>query len=163
MLDVRARWEVLKEVHPELNLYALIDGYQFEQHEGRRLERQPGYRALFDGTEDEPLAHAGPWLIDMLQHGELIESLGKLEQATPCLSWIVTHVTLDGLAQMLQLKLDAELPDGKTALLRFYDPRVLVNLFEVMDAEHRAEFFYLIAEWHVLHKGQRVWAGRHDA
>jgi hypothetical protein len=48
--------------------------------------------------------------------------LGALERALPSLSWLMTTMDLDGLAQVLQLKLNAALPDGRQALLRFYDP-----------------------------------------
>jgi len=72
-------------------------------------------------------------------------------------------MNLEGLSQLLQLKLDAMLPGGKTALVRFYDPRVLGNLFAVMNEAQKAAFFGLIDEWHFMHEGRRVWAGRHDA
>ena len=164
MVDVQDRFLQLLERRRELRLYALIDGYQYEQHCGQRIESHDGVnRALFAGTEDEPLAHAGPWLYDMDRCPEAIEDLAALEQAKPAVSWIVTAIDLEGLAQLLQLRLDAELPDGRKALVRFYDPRVLGNLFKVMNAQQCAEFFQLIDEWHFLIDGRRVWMGRDDA
>lgn len=92
-----------------------------------------------------------------------MEELAALERAKPAVSWLITPIDLEGLAQLLQLRLDAELPDGRKALVRFYDPRVLGNLFKVMDGQQCAEFFQLIDEWHFLIDGRRVWMGRDDA
>lgn len=163
MRDVQDRYLRLLERRRELRLYALIDGYQYEQHCGQRIARSPANRALFVGTEDEPLAHAGPWLYDIDQCPQAIEEFAALEQAKPAVSWLITPIDLEGLAQLLQLRLDAELPDGRKALVRFYDPRVLGNLFKVMDGQQCAEFFQLIDEWHFLIDGRRVWMGRDDA
>lgn len=163
MLDVQDRYLRLLERRRELRLYALIDGHQYEQHGGRRIAPSSASRALFVGTEDAPLAHAGPWLHDIDRCPGAIEEFAVLEQARPAVSWLITPVDLEGLAQLLQVRLDAELPDGRKALVRFYDPRVLGNLFKVMDAEQCAEFFHLIDEWHFLIDGRRVWMGRDDA
>lgn len=164
MFDVLSRFLGLAEKRRELRLYALLDGLQHEQHIGQRLQHLAGInRALFDDTDDAPLAHAGPWLYDVSQHPQHIDAFAALEKARPAVSWLVTAMDLEGLAQYLRLKLDAELPDGRQVLVRFYDPRVLGHLFTVMDTEQRTQFFHLIDEWHFLHNGQRVWMGRADA
>lgn len=164
MLDVQNRYQELVQRRRELRWYALIDGYQLKQHTGERPEPLAGInRALFKGTEDEPLAHAGPWLYDLSQCPERLDEFAALESALPSVSWLMTAMDLEGLAQFLQLKLDAELPGGRKALIRFYDPRVLGNLFTVMNTEQRAQFFHLIDEWHFLYNGERVWMGRADA
>lgn len=158
------RYRTLHIQQETLKLYALVDGYQFEQYSGERLSHQVGInRPVLVGTEDEPLAHAGPWLIDITEAPEQAEKLEILEQVKPSVSWIITSVDLEGLTQLMQLKLDVELPDRRTALLRFYDPRVLGNLYHTMDVEQRAEFFHLIDEWHFMYKGQRVATGRNRA
>jgi hypothetical protein len=164
VLDVQERFRQLSTHRSELRWYALVDGHQHEQHSGERIGQEPGVnRALFDGTDDEPLAHAGPWLFDLLRSPARARHFAQLEAALPAVSWIFAAMDLEGLAQVLQLKLDATLPDGRTALVRIQDPRVLGNLFTVMDAEQRSLFLHLIEEWHFLYDGQRVWMGRGDA
>lgn len=167
-MDVQHRFEQLSTARPELRLYALVDGLQYRQHTGYDVQPQvephgPINRALFDGTEDAALAHAGPWLFDVSQRPDLIGTFAALETALPSVSWLICALDLQGLAQLLQLKLHARLDQGQTALLRFYDPRVLGNLFAVMTEQQKAEFFFLIDEWHFLHGGQRVWTGRQHA
>ena len=60
----------------------------------------------------------------------------------------------------MQLRLDLRLPDGREALLRFWDPRVLVGLMQVLDEAQRLDFFAHIEEWHLLQDGRRAWIGR---
>lgn len=145
---------------PALRLYALVDGAQYSAQLGTPLTRQTGHYPLFVGTPDAALAHAGPWLVDVaLADDALIEVLAALEQALPSVTWLIAPQSLDSLAQLLQLNLDIELPDGRAALLRFWDPRVLFNLAELLDSEQRESFFAHVEEWHLLHQGQRTWIG----
>ncbi len=159
-MDIVEHFRALQQADTALWLYALVDGFQYEQHTGQRLVYQRGInRRIFLGTEDEPLAHAGPWLIDVVRAPDQLQSLHDLEQALPSVSWLISAIDLEGLSQLLQLKLDAQLPDGRKVLLRFYDPRVLGNLMQTMNNAQRAEFVHLIDEWHFIHDGRRVCMG----
>ena len=154
----------LHQTMSALRLYALVDGAQYRARVGEPLAAEEGFYSLFAGTADAPLAHAGPWLVDAAQASDaLIDALAELEQVSPAVTWLIAPQDLEGLAQLLQLQLDVELPDGRTALLRFWDPRVLVTLAEVLDSVQRDAFFAHIHEWHLLHKGQRAWIGRRHA
>lgn len=164
MLDVHSRFVRLTQRRRGLRWYALIDGYQYEQHTGQRLQPIAGTNcALFDGTDDAPLAHAGPWLHDLWSDPQPIDELAAMEGKTNAISWLITPMDLEGLAQCLRPKLNVRLPNGKEALVRFYDPRVLGNLFKAMNVAQRTKFFELIDEWHFMYEGKRVWMGRHDA
>lgn len=161
MFDVVERLAQMREIEDYLRLYALVDGAQYESHRGQRLTSAAGYYSLFDGTPDEPLAHAGPWLIDTeIAGSDCIADLASLESEPPAVSWLIASQDLRGLAQLLQLNLDMRLPDGRVALLRFWDPRVLASLAEVLTSEQRQGFFGHVHEWHLLHDGRRVWIGR---
>ncbi|CAN7621240.1 DUF4123 domain-containing protein [Pseudoduganella sp. LjRoot289] len=160
-IDVVERLAQLHQSMPALRLYALVDGAQYRSQLGETLAGQDGFHSLFAGTPDAALAHAGPWLIDAERvGGKLVDTLAVLEQAAPAVTWLIAPQDLAGLAQLLQLKLDTELPDGRTALLRFWDPRVLFNLAELLEPGQRVTFFAHIHEWHLLHKGQRTWIGK---
>lgn len=164
MAKIIERFKALQQTEETLGLYALVDGYQFERHTGQRLRYQRGAnRPILMGTADAPLAHAGPWLIDVAQVPDQIAQLETLEETLPSVSWLITSVDLEGLSQLLQLKLHAELPDGRKAMLRFYDPRVLGNLFHTMNHDQRGEFFRFIVEWHFHYKGQGVVVGSRHA
>ena len=160
-MDVLERFAVLKAQHPALNLYVLVDGLAYEAHTGERLTPLSGVNAsLFANTADEPLAHAGPWLFQANQIEDQLAGLWAFEQAKPAVSWIIAPMDLHGLAQLLQLRQEAKLPCGSQVLLRLSDARVLDKLFAVLTPVQKSEFFGLIAEWHFLHHGERVWTGR---
>lgn len=163
MLDVQERLSQLKEQHSELELYALVDGLQYEQQHGERLQPGLAVRSLFANTPDEPLQHAGPWLITIEQAQHLLPKIAELENNKPAVTWLISSAGFEGLAMLLQLRLDTQLADGTKALLRYWDPRVLAGLVEIMTLDQREEFFAHIQEWHFMHQGKRVWIGRHHA
>lgn len=164
MIDVVERLAQLRQETDALRLYALIDGAQYQTQRGERLVSKPGFYSLFEGTQDAALAHAGPWLVDVEHLDEtFLTDIAALEQEAPAVSWMIASQSLQGLAQLLQLNLDTRMPDGRTALLRFWDPRVLVSLSEVLSSEQRQTFFGHFHEWHLLHKGKRAWIGRPHA
>lgn len=161
VIDVTERLAELRQNCAALRLYALIDGLQYQDRRGLPLAVQTGYRPLFAGTSDEPLNHAGPWLVDVEALGqEQVDDLARLEFEAPAVTWVIAPQDLEGLAQLMQLRLDIGLPDGRTALLRFWDPRVLASLAQLLDEAQRVEFFAHIEEWHLLHNSTRAWIGR---
>jgi hypothetical protein len=164
VLDVQSRWEQRRGTLPALRLYALVDGVQYQTQLCKRFQPGRGLFPLFAGTQDAALAHAGPWLVDAALAGEaMVAELAALEREAPSLIWLIAPQDLEGLGQLLQLRLDVSLPDGRSALLRFWDPRVLVNLARTLDGAQREEFFGHIHEWHLLDAGRRMWIGRQHA
>lgn len=163
-VDVAERLTHLRQRFPTLRLYGLVDGAQYQQHRGESLAPAPGLASLFHGTADAPLAHAGPWLVDAEVAGDaLVTDLARLEHEAPAVTWLLAEPDINGLAQLLQLKLDVHLPDGRIALLRFWDPRVLAGLVDVLDASQRENFFAHIHEWHLINNGKRMHIGRAHA
>nr|WP_171910183.1 hypothetical protein [Paraburkholderia fungorum] len=54
-----------------------------------------------------------------------------------------------------------KLPSGKIALVRFWDPRVFVPLFNALDNHARCSYFGDIDEWHGLLDGKRFQVSHH--
>lgn len=162
--DVSDRLQYLRQEHVGLSLYGLLDGAQYHEQTGKRFSPRLGATALFAGTADAALAFAGPWLIDAeTAIPELIEELVGFERKADGVSWLIAHQDLNGLAQMLRLHLETELPDGRRALLRFWDPRILASLVKIFTPEQRREFFGHIFEWHLLlDREKRVRIGGRD-
>lgn len=140
-------------------LWLLVDGLQYEELVGQVLTADQG-TALFTGTQDESLAHAGPWLVDAEAQDDLAKTLAEAEKSAPICSWLITSVPGPGLVQLLQNKLDMKLPDGQVALLRYYDPRVLRRLALTLKPEQRQAFFEHIDEWHFVVDGRAMYVGR---
>lgn len=162
--DVQERHALLLKTTPGLRLFALVDGVQYTRHHEQPLAPLSSRRALFDGTKDAHLAHAGPWLVDVaLADSAYVAQLVEFEKAAPAVTWLISPMNLDDIANLLIQRLDTRLPDGRTALVRFFDPRVLLGLVEILDGSQREEFFAHIYEWHLLRNGKRAWIGRQYA
>jgi len=162
-VNVQERFEVLKRRRAQLALFALVDGLLFEEAHGRRLERSAACVALFDGTDDAPLAHAGPWLVDTGRLASLRDELHTREAEAPHVSWIIAAAPFDALVRSLRARLDVRLTDGNVGLLRFYDPRVLYGLATTLSARQREDFFEPVCEWHFTRNGHAMRIGRGDA
>lgn len=162
-MNVVERHESLRQRQPHLRLFALVDGLGYQRLAGEPIEAGPGRFALFEGTPDAPLAAAGPWLVDIEQDDVIRDHLLATQADEPYVSWLLAELPPRGLAQLLQLKLDARLPDSTVALLRFYDPRVLKSLAVTLTPAQREDFFGHIQEWHFMCDGQALRIGRADA
>ncbi|MGN4070209.1 DUF4123 domain-containing protein [Burkholderia gladioli] len=93
-------------------LYALVDGLLYADQAGVP-QRSHASLALFDQTPGASLADAGPKLIRLLAR-----------------RWRDARGTgLAGRWRRRWRRLDARLPDGQTALLRFYDARITTARF----------------------------------
>ena len=157
--DVLARFDQYQGRHPHGRLYALVDGYQYEAHTGERLSgHADALLGLFEGTPDSPLMHAGTWLIDTAQEAVPMARLIELETALPSVTWLFSREPLDLLARALCQRLDITL-NGRPALLRFYDPRTLAGLQDILTPEQKTALHADIDEWHLLYQGKRMWIG----
>ena len=85
------RYQSLQRKNETINLFALVDGYQYEQHTGIRMQHRVNInRPIFVGTEDEPLSVAGPWLIDMMKSSDQLEEIELLDNHISRFGRIVT-------------------------------------------------------------------------
>ncbi|WP_299540851.1 DUF4123 domain-containing protein [uncultured Herbaspirillum sp.] len=162
---LHGRIKALPKPLPGEHLHVLVDGFQYaEMNLPGRLAEQPGAQALFAGTEEESLKEDGPWLLAVqLQSEALCRDLLALEQCKPAVSWIYAALGTAELAAHLKARLDMRLPDGRSALVRFWDPRVLATLAQQLDEAQRLVFFDSLREWHFLLDGRPVHIGRdHD-
>lgn len=167
--DVIARYLRLREVRPGLQLMVLVDGLPYEEHFIERLAPRPGVHALFQGGPEAPLAYAGGWLIEPFVSGPLMtRDLIGLEPKAPSVCWFLTLHPPAELLPHLRRLLSVTSPDGRDALLRYYDPRVLNSLLRVTrlteppaPAQQPAPLsavhpFVFALEWHLWLDGRRV-------
>ena len=130
-------------------LYGLVDALLYERAAGSPpLERSTSVVALFDGTPDASLADAGPWLIDFerTSHG-VRQSLLNMGARSEGVSWLISAYPFEALAHELRGRLDARMPDGRAALLRFYDARLIKDIADSLSFSQRLEFFMPTFDW----------------
>lgn len=132
-----------------VRLYGLVDALLYARASGSPpLERSTSTIALFDGTPDAALADAGPWLIDFDQASHAVrQSLFNMGAAPEGVSWLISAYPFEGLAHELRGHLDARMPDGRTALLRFYDARLIGDIAALFSLPQRMQFFVSMFDW----------------
>lgn len=136
-----------------LRLYALVDALLYGR--GEQVKRPAATIGLFDGTQDASLADAGPWLIDFESATDSVRQvLFSMGGRTDGVSWLVSAYPLPDLAHELAGRLNARMPDGRTALLRFYDARLMVEIASLLSFAQRIEFFVPTFDWLVQINGE---------
>jgi hypothetical protein len=145
-----------QQISLRVRLYALIDGLLYASTNGTSpLERSSVAIAIFDGTPDESLADAGPWLIDYERAPSHIQhSLNILAAGPNGVSWLVSAYPFEALATELCERLDVRLPDGRVALLRYYDARIMHDIASLFESTQRMQFFLATYDWLVEVNGQ---------
>ncbi|KNY10200.1 hypothetical protein AKG08_10735 [Achromobacter piechaudii] len=139
-----------------LRLYGLVDGLLYAAvATGVSLARSSSCIALFDGTPDEALAHAGPWLLECStdRDGQMpaLQQLG--DSAYGCI-WIISGYGPEELAAALRARLNVRMPNGSTALLRYYDARITRDITALLTPAQRAAFFAPVQDWLTQRDGQ---------
>lgn len=139
-----------------VRLYGLVDALLYERASGSApLERSMSTIALFDGTADASLADAGPWLIDFGQASQAVrQSLFNLGASSEGTSWLISAYPFAALADELRERLNARMPDGRTALLRFYDARLIGDIARLLSLSQRIQFFVPTFDWLVQIDGE---------
>lgn len=148
----------LKQTHFPLRLYGLVDALLHNEVSATHpLSRSSSCVALFDGTPDEALAHAGPWLLDCSADGNPhIAALQRLAESGLGCIWILSSYAIDDLAEALQARLNVRMPNGSTALLRYYDARLANDIAALLTPEQRAAFFAPVHDWLAQRNGELI-------
>ncbi|KVZ09034.1 hypothetical protein WL80_01305 [Burkholderia ubonensis] len=140
----------------QVHLYALVDGLLFaDAGDGSPPQRSQAAVAMFDGTPDASLADAGPWLFDWERaSGGVRRALSAMAGGSTGVSWLISAYPIESLADELRRRLDVRLPDGRTALLRFYDARIMADMATLMELTQRMQFFVPTFDWLVEVNGK---------
>ncbi|WP_193099637.1 DUF4123 domain-containing protein [Burkholderia sp. Z1] len=151
-LFIKRQQQLTMKVH----LYALVDGLLYaDAANGSSPQRSQAAAALFDNTSDASLADAGPWLVDYERaSGRIRQALATMASSPTGVSWLISAYPIESLADDLRSRLDVRLPDGRTALLRFYDARIMPDMASLMEFTQRMQFFVPTFNWLVEANGK---------
>ncbi|KAG8154157.1 DUF4123 domain-containing protein [Burkholderia catarinensis] len=140
----------------QVHLYALVDGLLYaDAANGSTPQRSRSAVAVFDSTPDASLADAGPWLFDYAgAAGNTRRILSAMASRPTGVSWLISAYPIESLADELRSRLDVRLPDGSTALLRFYDARIMADMASLMESTQRMRFFVSTFDWLVEVNGK---------
>lgn len=136
-------------------LYALVDGAQYERLYSDELFECEGIKSLFEHSEDKQISFAGPWLFDISILGaDWLRKINVLELKYPSVSWLLSSSDISDLFFYLKRNLEIVLPNNKVAMLRYYDPRVLIYLPDVLTEEQFQSFTAGIVAWGFLYEDE---------
>lgn len=145
---------------PGQQFFALID---LAPHEGllKKLvqanDSGARLKSLFDGTPEEALLDGAPILIELSAQQRskaLLRTLISAEKASPSVTWICCRLSLEELFLHLQPYIDADMPNGRKALFRFYDPRILSAIRGGLSSDPLGKtLFAPISEWWLWQSG----------
>jgi hypothetical protein len=117
--------------------------------------KQPqGARSLFENALTTDADKVAPWLVPCptaVSSAWLSRSL-LLAQDTPAVTWIFGSLSTAEIQERMTRRLDVELSDGSEFMLRYFDPRVLSELDEVLVDHQRAHFFSFAERWCYLNR-----------
>lgn len=143
------------EQHPETRLYVLVDGARYLTLEKRLDAAGTAIRVqwLLAATELDEISRAGPVLVEFLQDSaeaaELLDWLIARDQKSPLVSWLWSERSFEALSHYLKSHLFTRLPDGRTALFRYYNPTVRRGLETVLDSEQRMALMLPLDRWQI--------------
>jgi len=142
---------------PTLQLFALLDiGQHPELHAFAEALKTP-QASLFDGTPEAAAQIFSPRLVAVAMRpdgdgGGLRDRLLALTLQRPCVSWLLSRLSLTALADHLRGWLVGELLDDDgdelgEVMARFFDPRVLPGFMSMLSLDQKAELMRPIALW----------------
>jgi len=133
---------------PDCSLYALVDGLQYERHFGEEIKIEQGISVPFFNTwPDARVSFAGPWLYRLNVSEYHREKLKQLSEVLPAVSWFISSNTPENLVIHFKYFLNLQLSDGRYALFRFYDPRVLDGIELLLDEADYEQLISEVREW----------------
>lgn len=130
-------------------LFALVDGAADPATIQPLLEKSGvDFRNVYEGLPEEELGSASLFLapVDNPDAGWVAE-LDQIDRHSPCLSLVWGRVGLDHLVSHLRAFLFADIGDGMTAMVRFFDPRNTEAVFRVWGEQILSMFMGPIERW----------------
>src|ERR1700687_6122250 len=106
------------------------------------------FRSVFADQAEDALGPASLFLAPIADaEAEWVVELNRIDLHSPCLSLIWSRVDLDDMVKHLQAFLFADIGDGMTAMVRFFDPRNAGAVFKVWGALIGNMFMGPIERW----------------
>ncbi|WP_296226234.1 DUF4123 domain-containing protein [Ralstonia sp. UBA689] len=132
-----------------VHIYVLADGAAYPLRLAALL-REAGteFRNVYAGLPEEEAGDASLFLAHVTDaDAPWLAELDAMDLQAPCLTLIWSRADIDALAKHLRQFLIADIGDGMTALIRYYDPRNLLVTMEVWGDEISDKLMWPIEQW----------------
>jgi hypothetical protein len=125
----------------ETPVFAILDGASAPNLVKSLYEHEPEYCCLYRGELEPDMATVAPYLVRLELESKFTELVLTEGWGAHWGSFVVSSATLRTLRDHFRTFHTVELPDQRTVLFRYYDPRVLRNFLPVCNAAELATFF----------------------
>jgi hypothetical protein len=121
--------------------FALLDGASAPSLVKSLYEHEPEYCCLYRGELAPDMATVAPYLVRLEAESKFTELVLGEGWGAHWGSFVVTIANLRTLRDHFRSFQTVELPDQRTVLFRYYDPRILRTFLPVCNAAELATFF----------------------
>jgi hypothetical protein len=125
----------------ETPVFAILDGASAPNLVKNLYQHEPEYCCLYRGELEPDMATVAPYLVRLEAESNFTELVLGEGWGTHWGSFVVSPANLRALRDHFRAFHTVELPDQRTVLFRYYDPRVLRNFLPVCNAGELATFF----------------------
>jgi hypothetical protein len=122
-------------------VFAILDGASAPDLVKNLYEHEPEYCCLYRGELEPDMATVAPYLVRLEPDSKFTELVLGEGWGAHWGSFVVSSATLRTLRDHFRAFHTVELPNQRTVLFRYYDPRVLRNFLPVCNAAELATFF----------------------
>jgi len=112
------------------------------------MREAPAHRNVYAGLPEEEAGDASLFLARIVDaDAPWLARLGQLDLLAPCMTLVWSRVGIDALATHLQQFLVADLGDGVSAMVRYFDPRNLRKVMTLWGDETTRRLMDPIPKW----------------
>lgn len=161
-IDFRAVAEELLAVQPSSNLYFLLDAAGLPGLHRQLLKASLKWSSLFESTKEANALHVAPFLIlagsggQLRMYRSLFDWIGKHGTHSSSVVMLSSPLDMASLRNRLAARLEAKLSENMEVMLRFFDPRVLESLINILPAEQAKVFFSPADTWRYVDRAGKL-------
>lgn len=125
----------------ETPVFAILDGASAPNLVKSLYEHEPEYCCLYRGELEPDMAAVAPYLVRLESESKFTELVLTEGWGAHWGSFLVTPANLRTLRDHFRAFHTVELPDQRTVLFRYYDPRILRTFLPVCNGAELGAFF----------------------
>jgi hypothetical protein len=125
----------------ETPVFAVLDGASIPDLVKKLYDHEPEYCCLYRGELPPDMAAIAPYLVRLEPGDKFVETVFSEGWGSHWGIFFASAATLRTLRDHLREFHAVELPDQRTVIFRYYDPRVLSGFLPACNADELAAFF----------------------
>src|SRR5262249_18411042 len=127
--------------HPELNVFAVLDGASLPGLLETLYQMMPNFRCLYRGEFEPDMAEVAPYLVDLTPDSEFTDWILENGWGKHAGIFAVSDAGFRAVLRHLRSFLVVNDEDGTPLRFRYYDPRVFSRYIATCNADDLATLF----------------------